>query len=317
MQQVTGTDSLTGETRTDTRSYTYDNLGRQTSATNETGTATYEYDDFSRLIKETDVTGAVKEYTYDENGNRLTFKLTIDDVVQMNATYTYDKLNQLTAVTIGGDTTTYGYDDNGNIVNKTTGALVTTYTYNNGNLLTAMNTTQSLSNLYSYTSTYYLDGNVKRKTEHQHDYTDYTYNNLGQLTSDIAIVFSSERESSYNQYFTYDAYGNRASTDFASATGEIYQTMYQYNANNQLVQEICYDGDTIEMSEPYVTSYSYDANGNQTYKLTENYSDIGYTEEIGLGILGENAPIGGSAHWLMIQQQNMRITRQECVFPRQ
>ena len=69
MQTVTGTNADTNESRTDTRSFTYDNLGRKISATNESGTATYEYDDFGRLTKETDVTGAVKEYTYDAYGN--------------------------------------------------------------------------------------------------------------------------------------------------------------------------------------------------------------------------------------------------------
>ena len=150
MQTVTGTNSDTSETRTDTRSFTYDNLGRKISATNESGTATYEYDDFGRLTKETDITGAVKEYTY-------------------------------------------------------------------------------------------------------------------------------------------DAYGNRTRSDFSSATGENHQTFYQYNANNQLVQEQRYEGTSIENGMPYTYSYTYDENGNQRYRTVQaasNYKEWG-NEGIGLSLLGE------------------------------
>lgn len=49
MQSVTGTNPDTNQSRTDMRSFTYDNLGRKISATNEFGTATYEYDDFGRI----------------------------------------------------------------------------------------------------------------------------------------------------------------------------------------------------------------------------------------------------------------------------
>ena len=282
LQTVTGTDPLTGESRTDTRSYTYDNLGRQTSATNESGTATYEYDDFSRLIKETDVTGAVKEYTYDENGNRLTFKLTIDDVVQMNATYTYDKLNQLTAVTIGGDTTTYGYDDNGNIINKTTGALVTTYTYNNGNLLTALETTHPNHSypISEYTATHYLDGNVKEKQGS--DWANYTYDGLNRLTQDNGLEPLT---------YVYDAYGNIKQIERDISGPEIEITNYVYDANNRLLQSEAEWRDCLEevVINVTTTQYTYDGNGNLISKMPQRISRNGGSESMTLSLLGETA----------------------------
>ncbi len=274
LQTVTSTNPDTGETNTDTRSYTYDNLGRKTSATNETGTATYEYDDFGRLIKETDVTGAVKEYTYDENGNRKTFKLTVGGTQQMDAAYTYDQLNQLASVTIGGDTTTYGYDDNGNILNKQTGELVTAYTYNSGNMLTNMETNQGSNSLYTYTSSYYLDGN-KQTANDGGTVSQYQYNGLGQLLTESqgTDVFG----------YTYDAYGNRAGK---TAQGASETTAYTYNANNQLLKEAITHG-TEWMSS---TQYTYDANGNQISKLTQKMGNASGEETVQMGTLGEEEP---------------------------
>ena len=281
LQQVTGTNPDTNETRTDTRSFTYDNLGRKISATNESGTATYEYDDFGHMTKETDVTGAVKEYTYDENGNRLTFKLTVNGAQQMNATYTYDKLNQLTDVTIGGDTTTYGYDENGNIVNKTTGALVTTYAYNAGNLLTEMETTHpnQAYPVSEYTATHYLDGNVKEKQGS--DWAYYTYDGLGQLKSD------------YNGYmptdYTYDAYGNISHKEVQIAGPEYDIIDYTYNANNQLVQS---DEEHVnymynETGPLTITRYVYDANGNLTSKTPQILGEGSINSGMSLSLIGE------------------------------
>ena len=54
------------------------------------------YDTLGRLIKQTDSNGVVKEYTYDLAGNRLTFVLKKNNVVEMNTRYVYDKLNRLT-----------------------------------------------------------------------------------------------------------------------------------------------------------------------------------------------------------------------------
>ncbi len=218
------------------------------------------------------MTGAVKEYTYDENGNRLTFKLTINGVEQMTATYTYDKLNQLTGVTIGGDTTTYGYDDNGNILNKTTGELVTEYTYNNGNMLTAMETTQGNNSLYTYSSNYYLDGNKKTANDGG-TVSQYQYNGLGQLLAETqgTEVFG----------YTYDAYGNRV-----GKTAQEETTAYTYNAGNQLLTEAITHGTEWKA----ITQYGYDANGNQISKLTQTLGNAGGEETVQMGTPGEDEP---------------------------
>ena len=226
----------------------------------------------------------MKEYTYDENGNRKTFKLTVGGTQQMEAAYTYDQLNQLASVTIGGDTTTYGYDDNGNIVNKQTGELVTAYTYNNGNMLTNMETTQGSNSLYTYSSSYYLDGNRKDVIDSQdYDY-HYTYNGLGQLMH--------ERQGMYDFDYTYDAYGNRIERSYGSSTLGNENVQYSYDANNRLIQEV-HDGTAWnENLQQQLTTiqYAYDANGNQISKLTQKMSNESGEETVHMGTLGEDEP---------------------------
>ena len=283
MQTVASAMSDTNTIGIDMRSYTYDNLERKVSATNESGTVTYEYDDFGRMTKETDVTGAVKEYTYDENGNRLTFTLTIDGTQQMNAAYTYDKLNQLTGVTIGGDTTTYGYDENGNIVNKTTGALVTTYSYNNGNMLTETNTKHGSANINTYAANYFLDGNLKRKTG-SNATVEYQYNDRNQLIEEVGLsgILNSNT-------YQYDAYGNLIVREEEDA-GQKLIRHYVYNENNQLLQEKLYEGNNIADDRAYNYAYTYDANGNQRYRTvqtTSPYADS-TAESINISIIGES-----------------------------
>ncbi len=200
----------------------------------------------------------------------------------MNATYTYDRLNQLTSVTIGGDTTTYGYDDNGNILNKTTGELVTAYTYNQGNLLTNMETTHPDQSgaVSSYTATYYVDGNVKSKQDDS-ERASYTYDGLNRLVEDNGTKPTT---------YMYDAYGNisQKSKQIAGPQNEI--TTYTYNANNQLVRatERYFDYTDESAETSTTTRYAYDANGNVTSKIPQKIKHyVGVEAGISISMTGE------------------------------
>lgn len=107
-----------------------DKLGRITQKVETiNGTAdtlNYDYDLAGRLIEVRKNSLRIVSYTYDDNGNRLTFtdangtiNGTYDDQDRLlrygNATYTYSANGELQSKTDGGNTTTYHYDELGNL----------------------------------------------------------------------------------------------------------------------------------------------------------------------------------------------------------
>ena len=85
--------------------------------TDKTGVTNFEYDGLGRLTRESKG-GIIKISTYDENGNRLSFKVMDGTAERMSEVYTYDNVNRLKTVQSGGDTTTYTYDNNGNTTGR-------------------------------------------------------------------------------------------------------------------------------------------------------------------------------------------------------
>ena len=119
--------------------YARDSLGRIVQLYDTTqGTAmrsSFVYDSVGRLVRDS-VNGVVSHaFTYDANGNRLSFGAGSDTI-----TYAYDAQDRLTRAVHGVDTTTYGYGTNGELKTKTVpGSGTTTYTYDAfGNLLTVV-----------------------------------------------------------------------------------------------------------------------------------------------------------------------------------
>jgi YD repeat-containing protein len=127
--------------------YSYDSLQHLVQVTYG-GTAT--------AVPNTDETVA---YTYDNNGNRLTQKTTINGAVTQSLTYSYGSANQLIQIVNQAGTlqASYVYDPAGNRIEKITPAGNTYYAYNELNLLTTVVTPT--------------------------DYILYTYNGAGQRVS--------------------------------------------------------------------------------------------------------------------------------------
>jgi RHS repeat-associated protein len=112
--------------------YTYDALGRQTTAKSLDGTWTYTYDATGQLTRSQLVSTNVAianqdlQYVYDAAGNRIR---TIENGV--TKTYTTNALNQYTQV----GSAVYTYDLDGNLTKVVDGAKTFTYTYNAENRL--------------------------------------------------------------------------------------------------------------------------------------------------------------------------------------
>jgi RHS repeat-associated protein len=120
-----------GSTLLYTVQFTRDNLGRITEKTETIGgaidTYAYSYDLRGRLIQAQKNGATVATYTYDANGNRVSFT-----GPGGTANGTYDAQDRLTAY----GTTTYAYTANGELQSATTSGQTTTYQYDVlGNLL--------------------------------------------------------------------------------------------------------------------------------------------------------------------------------------
>ena len=134
-------------------SKTYDAVGRLLTQSNANSVITYTYDLAGHKLSETQTvalqppasaTNALSQslthtvnYTYDEDGNRLT--LGYPDSRQIS--YCYDGRNKVSSITQGASNTiaTYTYDGAGNRHTKTLGnGVVVSYSYDNASRLTGL-----------------------------------------------------------------------------------------------------------------------------------------------------------------------------------
>ncbi len=280
----------------------YDKRGNVIETKDAAGARTlFYYDDLNRKIVEINAEGTYSKFTYDKNGNVKTSRVFESTVALPSAaggtppsqpgslsrmtSFTYDKLNRMTASTVSGldaagniarirtitwtgaahshsleaITTRYEYDANGNVV-KTTDA--------NGN------------STYSY----YDNLNRKKAQVDQERYrTDWTYDAEGNVTRERRYVNKAAAPSvsanppsvsaNGNQDritdYTYDKVGNRLSEarakvqahngNGAHGTAAPATISYLYNGLGQLTQKTHATGDVVK--------YQYD----QTGRLTKEY----------------------------------------------
>ena len=137
--------------------YTLDAAGNRTAVAYGGGTESYTLDALNRVTGVTYRNGDTAGYTYDANGNWLTYvfngqtvnSYTYDNADQMTSdgvlsygydqagnlvsagadSYTWTWANQLSGATVGGNSVSYSYDGNGLKVSETVGATTTTYIY--------------------------------------------------------------------------------------------------------------------------------------------------------------------------------------------
>jgi len=177
-----------------TTTFTYDALGRRTSMMHANGVeTTYSYDAASQLLSlvhELSTTTTIINsftYTYDKVGNR---KTKADN--NGTANYTYDALNRLITATNplpSNPLESFTYDEVGNRVDSNQNGLSTfndanqlegdanfPYTYdNNGNQIQKTNTTSSAFTLYEYDA----ENSLIRVVREDGSIINYKYDGLG------------------------------------------------------------------------------------------------------------------------------------------
>ena len=252
--------------------HTYTKTGKVRSLSNATLTITNTYDPAERLIQVSESDGTVKEYSYDESGNRIAFQLTYDGEIILKQTYLYDDLNRLVEMGENGTAMVkYSYDAVGNrtMMQYPGKGIYTGYQYNDANLVVMVDNYYGSENeLEQYT--YRLDGVLL--DNNCTNSRSYRYDMQGRIT----------RDSSYDRNtidFEYDRYGNRSLMEVDDY--DEYEVEYEYDANNRLITETKTDR-SVDPEVVTVTTYTYDANGNQLTRTnsvdgteTRTYNGIG------------------------------------------
>jgi RHS repeat-associated protein len=231
---------------------------RATTVTDRNGKNTvYSFAANLLLLKKVNPTGAFEQWTYDSNGNTLSYTnqngnttsytydtngnvLSITDPTYQVTTMTYDTLNRLTTVTDPArQVTSYAYDKNNNVVQLTDPLKnVTALVWDANSLLSSRTMPRGGKETYAYTN-----GLLTGKTDANSNVWNFAYDEAGRLisTQDPTGALSS---------CTYDALDH-----LTAATDPLNHTrVFSYNSRGWKLSETDPSGNT--------TTLQYDNNGN-------------------------------------------------------
>jgi RHS repeat-associated protein len=233
--------------------YVYDLAGRKTSMTDTAGTVGYAYDDSDRLISVTRSSGGFT-YGYDTAG-RLNARTYPDGTV---TSYAYDDDSRLAAVTAGTDTTGYSYDAAGRL---TATAYPNGWTeqrsYDNADRLSDIRSVNGANTLAVAT---YTRDNAGNPTQIVRDGVTetYAYDTADRITGACYGGQLASCAAGSKITYSYDRVGNRTSqTKFGTTR------TYAYDNADEL---------TSTTTGGNTTTYSYDADGQQTGQGTKTFT---------------------------------------------
>jgi len=253
-------------TGTDT-TFAYNAVGRRTSMADSTGTTTYGYDDLGRVTSAIAPVagGKTVSYTYTAVGTRAT----MTDPDDGETTYTYNNANRLTSLTNPLDETTdFTYDALGRLTRQDNdNGTYSTWTFDDAGRASAVATKKSDDTMILSLS--YTRDNVGNPTSVSEALLDtddqtthnatltYTYDDLHRLTSEKRSSAGQTPTSQPIWYeYTMDAAGNRTQFVEKDQQGNVVGTT---NAT--------YSDDNRKLTYGN-TSYTWDGNGNQLTKTT-------------------------------------------------
>jgi len=216
--------------KTKTVTYTYDNVGNRLKEDNGTTTTSYTYNGLDQLKTSTKEKGTaveeVRQYDYDANGNQTDVKNTRTGEDQ---TYVYDAENRLSQVSVTKDGKTAViqqniYNGEGQRIQKIDGDETINYYYQDGVVAytTDANREQNSQNLIG------TDGNVLATERFQQNATQYYLYNKDIQESTSSLV---KEDGSADATYQY--------TDFGETT---------IQGDDQAKNEVCYTGGIYDQS---------------------------------------------------------------------
>ncbi len=226
--------------------YTYDALKRVGTMANAVGTTTNTYDQWKTTT--TDPLGNSKDFSYDAYG-RLAEVVEYNDGTPYTTSYTYDPLGNLTKIT----------DADSNIRNFTYDGL--------SRRLSAEDLHDVADGTFgTWSYVYDASSNLASSTDPLGSVVDYTYDDLNRVTIENHTgVAGNEVE------YAYDSCTNGiGKLCVATSTGAVSSSTY--NALGLTASE----KKTIA-NTPYITSFTYDRQGNTTGIVYPDNAEVSYT----------------------------------------
>ena len=261
--------------KTKTVTYTYDNVGNRLKEDDGTTTTSYTYNGLDQLKTSTKEKGTaveeVRQYDYDMNGNQTDVKNT---KTGENQTYVYDAENRLSQVSVTKDGKTAViqqniYNGEGQRIQKVNGDEMTNYYYQDG---VAAYTTDAYGNQNSQ-NLIGTEGNVLATERFKGDDTQYYLYNEDIQGSTTSLV---KEDGSADATYQY--------TDFGETI---------IHGDDQAKNEVCYTGGIYDQS----TGLYY---LNARYYNPVNYVDpsghflVSTAVLVGIGVGGIVGAIAGS-----------------------